>query len=216
MAVVIKICGLNTLETLEVALEAGADMVGFVFFPKSPRHISLDQARNLGAAVQGRATKVALSVDADDNELASIIDGLAPDVLQLHGHETPDRVSAVQKRFGLPVMKALPVADMSDLEVVPLYEKVTDRLLFDAKPPKQALLPGGNGVSFDWTLLDGLSVHLPYMLSGGLTCDIVAKALAMTGAWGVDVSSGVETAPGRKDPILIREFIAAARSAATV
>ena len=214
MSVVIKICGLNTPETLEAALAAGADMIGFVFFPKSPRHLTLDQAQALGVTVAGRSEKVALSVDADDDQLAAIIDALAPDCLQLHGYETPERVLAVKNRFGLPVMKVLPVAGAADLEAVSLYEKVADRLLFDAKPPKKAVLPGGNGLSFDWSLLNGLSKRLPYMLSGGLDPDNVAKALAMTGAWGVDVSSGVETAPGRKDPALIRSFIAAARSAA--
>ena len=214
MSVVVKICGLSTPETLEATLAAGADMVGFVFFPKSPRHLTLDQARMLGAMVEERASKVALSVDATDAELAEIIKALAPDCLQLHGHETAERVLAIKQRFGVPVMKVLPVAEAIDLQAVPLYEKIADRLLFDAKPPKKAVLPGGNGLSFDWALLAGLSVRLPYMLSGGLDPDNVAKALAMTGAWGVDVSSGVETAPGQKDPALIRRFIAAARSAA--
>jgi phosphoribosylanthranilate isomerase len=214
MSVVVKICGLSTLETLDAALDAGADMVGFVFFPKSPRHISHDQARMLGAAVKGRASKVALAVDADDDQLSAIIEALAPDCLQLHGHETPERVLDVKKRFGLPVMKVLSMAEAADLTAIPLYETVADRLLFDAKPPKTSVLPGGNGVSFDWGLLAGLSKRLPYMLSGGLDAGNVAKALAMTGAWGVDVSSGVETAPGQKDPALIRGFVAAVRAAA--
>lgn len=214
MSVVVKICGLSTVETLDAALDAGADMVGFVFFPKSPRHITYDQARMLGAAVKGRASKVALAVDADDDQLSAIIEALAPDCLQLHGHETPERVLDVKKRFGLPVMKVLSMAEAADLTAIPLYETVADRLLFDAKPPKTAVLPGGNGVSFDWGLLAGLSKRLPYMLSGGLDAGNVAKALAMTGAWGVDVSSGVETAPGQKDPALIRRFMAAARAAA--
>lgn len=214
MSVVVKICGLSTVETLDAALAAGADMVGFVFFPQSPRHLTFDQARMLGVAVEGRASKVALAVDADDDQLAAIIEALAPNCLQLHGHETPERVLDVKIRFGLPVMKALPISEAEDLRAIPLYESVADRLLFDAKPPKSAVLPGGNGISFDWNLLAGLSARLPYMLSGGLDAGNVAKALAMTGAWGVDVSSGVETAPGQKDPALIRRFVAAARAAA--
>lgn len=214
MSVIIKICGLNTPETLDAAVSAGADMIGFVFFEKSPRHISYDQARALGSELGNRAQKVALSVDADDAQLSAIVEALHPDYLQLHGHETPERVQAVKNRFGVKVIKVLPVGEAADLEAVPLYEKTADFLLFDTKPPKQAILPGGNGISFDWTLLAGLSARLPYMLSGGLNPDNVAKALAMTGAWGVDVSSGVETAPGRKDPALIRRFIAAARAAA--
>jgi phosphoribosylanthranilate isomerase len=214
MTVQVKICGLTTPETLDAAIDAGADMIGFVFFAKSPRHVSLDQARALWAYTANRAKTVALTVDADDDQLAALIEALHPDLLQLHGHETPERVQAVKNRFGLKVMKVLPVGEAADLESVPLYENVADLLLFDTKPPKEAQLPGGNGISFDWTLLAGLSARLPYMLSGGLNPDNVAKALAMTGAWGVDVSSGVETAPGRKDPALIRRFIAAARAAA--
>jgi phosphoribosylanthranilate isomerase len=214
MTVQVKICGLTTPETLDAAIDAGADMIGFVFFAKSPRHVSLDQARALWAYTANRAKTVALTVDADDDQLAALIEALHPDLLQLHGHETPERDQAVKNRFGLKVMKVLPVGEAADLESVPLYENVADLLLFDTKPPKEAQLPGGNGISFDWTLLAGLSARLPYMLSGGLNPDNVAKALAMTGAWGVDVSSGVETAPGRKDPALIRRFIAAARAAA--
>jgi phosphoribosylanthranilate isomerase len=213
MSVTVKICGLNTPETLDAAVSAGADMIGFAFFEKSPRHLTFDEARKLGALVQGRSKKVAFSVDADDAQLSAIVEAVAPDYLQLHGHETPERVQAVKNRFGVKVIKVLPVGEAADLASVPLYEKIADLLLFDTKPPKQAILPGGNGLSFDWTLLAGLSARLPYMLSGGLNPDNVAKALAMTGAWGVDVSSGVETAPGRKDPALIRRFITAARAA---
>lgn len=214
MPVTVKICGLNTTDSLHAAIDAGAEMVGFVFFEKSPRHLTLDQARILGAQVGGRAQKVALSVDAGDDALQAVIEALSPDLLQLHGHETPERVRAVKNRFGLKVMKVLSVGQAEDLESVPLYETVADLLLFDTKPPKEAQLPGGNGISFDWSLLAGLSQRLPYMLSGGLNPDNVAKALAMTGAWGLDVSSGVETAPGRKDPALIRRFMAAVRAAA--
>ena len=214
MAVLIKICGLSTPETLDVALDAGADMVGFVFFPPSPRHVADGTARALGAQVRGRALKVALSVDADDAVLAGIVAALAPDMLQLHGHESPERVAAVRARFGLPVMKALPVAEKADLSMVFAYLGVADRLLFDARPPKDATRPGGLGRAFDWRLLEDLDPGLPFMLSGGLDPGNVAEALALTRAPGVDVSSGVERAPGEKDPDRIRAFVRAAREAA--
>jgi phosphoribosylanthranilate isomerase len=214
MSVLIKICGLKTPEALDVALAAGADMVGFVFFPASPRHVDLEVARALGARVRGRAQKVALSVDAGDDELAARIEALKPDLLQLHGKETPDRVVAVRKRFGLPVMKALPIAERADLSPIRLYDKVVDRLIFDARAGGEATRPGGLGNSFDWRLLDDLATDVPFMLSGGLHAGNVAEALRITAAPGVDVSSGVELAPGEKDPDRIRAFIAAARDAA--
>jgi phosphoribosylanthranilate isomerase len=213
MALLVKICGLSTLETLNVALDAGADMVGFVFFPPSPRNISLDTARALASRVQGRARKVANTVDADDTLLVSIIEALKPDMLQLHGHETPQRVAAVRESFGLPVMKALPIETKSDLLAIGSYTSVADRLLFDARPPRAATRPGGLGKPFDWHLLEGLDVPIPYLLSGGLDANNVAEALRITRAPGVDVSSGVENAPGVKDPEKIRAFIRAARSA---
>ena len=213
MPLSIKICGLKTPEALDVALESGADLVGFVFFGPSPRNLDLATARTLGARVQGRAGKVALTVDATDDTLADIFAALKPDMLQLHGTETPERVVAVRTRFGLPVMKALPIAERSDLSPVRLYAKVADRLIFDARPPKDATRPGGLGNSFDWTLLKGIDVGVPYMLSGGLTVENVADAIRITGAPGVDVSSGVERAPGEKDPDKIRAFIRAARAA---
>ena len=213
MSVHVKICGITTRAVLEAALAADVDMVGFVFVPQSSRYLPLEEARALARIVEGRCQIVALTLDAQDAQLDSIMRDLAPDYLQLHGHETVDRVHAVRQRFGCKVIKALPVAEPSDLDAVPLYEKAADCLLFDAKPAKNALLPGGNGLSFDWRLLDGLSERLPYLLSGGLTVENVAKALAMTGAWGVDVSSGVETAPGQKDPLLVQRFIEAARAA---
>jgi phosphoribosylanthranilate isomerase len=188
-------------------------MVGFVFFPPSPRNISLEMARALGARVQGRARKVANIVDADDALLASIIETLHPDLLQLHGHETPQRVAAVRESFGLPVMKALPIETKADLGAIPLYAKIADRLLFDARAAKDATRPGGLGKPFDWHLLEGLDVPIPYLLSGGLDANNVAEALRITRAPGVDVSSGVESAPGVKDPEKIRAFIRAARSA---
>jgi phosphoribosylanthranilate isomerase len=213
MSLLVKICGLSTPETLDVALDAGADMVGFVFFAPSPRNISLDSARALASRVQGRARKVANTVDADDALLASIIEALKPDVLQLHGHETPQRVAAVRECFGLPVMKALPIETKSDLLPIGSYRSVADRLLFDARPPREATRPGGLGKPFDWHLLENLNLPIPYLLSGGLHADNVAEALRITRAPGVDVSSGVESAPGVKDPEKIRAFIRAARSA---
>jgi phosphoribosylanthranilate isomerase len=213
MAVLIKICGLSSPEALDVALDAGADAVGFVFFPPSPRHIAFEAARTLGAQVRGRAQKVALSVDADDDWLAASIEALRPDMLQLHGKETPERVVMVRTRFGLPVVKALPIAERADLAPIHLYAKVTDRILFDARAPREATRPGGLGQSFDWRLLQGLDLGVPFMLSGGLDAGNVAEALRITRAPGVDVSSGVERAPGEKDPDKIRAFIRAARDA---
>ena len=215
MPVVIKICGLTTPEALDAALEAGADMVGFVFFAPSPRHVGLEAARALGGRVRGSAIKVALSVDAGDDELAASIEALAPDMLQLHGKETPDRVVAVRARFGLPVMKALPVSERADLAAARRYHKVADRLIFDARAPRAATRPGGLGKSFDWRILESFESGVPFMLSGGLDADNVAEALRITGAPGVDVSSGVERAPGEKDLGKIRAFIVAAREAAS-
>jgi phosphoribosylanthranilate isomerase len=215
MPVVIKICGLTTPEALDAALAAGADMVGFVFFAPSPRHVELTAARALGERVRGRALKVALSVDAGDEELAASVDALKPDMLQLHGTESPERVVAVRRRFGLPVMKALPIAERTDLALVGRYDTVADRLIFDARATRAATRPGGLGKSFDWRLLEGLATSVPFMLSGGLDPGNVAEALRITGAPGVDVSSGVERALGEKDLGKIHAFIAAARAAAS-
>jgi phosphoribosylanthranilate isomerase len=214
MPVLIKICGLRTPEALDVSLHAGADMVGFVFFPPSPRHIDFATARLLGARVKGRASKVALMVDADDELIAACIEALAPDLLQLHGEETPTRVLAVKSRFRLPVIKAIPVESRDDLGSVPEYAEVADRLIFDGRAPQQASRPGGLGKAFDWRLLKNLDPRVPFMLSGGLTADNVAEAIAVTRAGGVDVSSGVERAPGEKDHDRIRAFVRAARGAA--
>jgi phosphoribosylanthranilate isomerase len=214
MTLLVKICGLRTPEALEVALAAGADLVGFVFFPPSPRHVGYEAARALGARVRGRAQKVALSVDASDDQLAAMIGALGPDMLQLHGQETPERVVVVRTRFGLPVIKALPIAERADLSPIRLYDKVADRLLFDARAPREATRPGGLGRNFDWRLLEKLEIAVPFMLSGGLDAGNVAEALRITGAPGVDVSSGVERAAGVKDPDRIRAFIGAARAAA--
>jgi len=212
MTLLVKICGLSTRETLDAALEAGADMVGFVFFPPSPRHLSLDTARELARQVKQRATRVALTVDADDATLEGIVAALAPDILQLHGHETPGRVSEIKRKFGREVMKALPVERASDLATLPDYAAVADRILFDARPPKGATRPGGLGAVFDWQLLKDLDLKLPFMVSGGLHADNVAEAVRITRAGGVDVSSGVERAPGVKDVEMIRAFIRAARA----
>ncbi|MFG1477048.1 phosphoribosylanthranilate isomerase [Xanthobacter sp. V4C-4] len=209
----IKICGLKTLEALDAALAAGADMVGFVHFPRSPRHLALAAAPALSAHARGRALRVALVVDADDALLADVIAALDPDLLQLHGHEAPERVAEVRARFGRPVMKALPVAVRADLDRVGAYAAASDRLLFDAKPAPGAALPGGNGRTFDWGLIRGLDAGRPVMLSGGLDAGNVAEAVAATGVGGVDVSSGVESAPGVKSPEKIHAFVAAARRA---
>lgn len=213
MPLLVKICGLSTPQALDVALESGTDLVGFVFFPPSPRHLGLKPARTLGERVMRRAGKVALTVDADDATLAAIVEALKPDMLQLHGVESADRVDAIKRTFGLPVMKALPVAGRKDLAPIDLYKKIADRLIFDARAPQDATRPGGLGRPFDWNLLGGIDPGIPFMLSGGLDAGNVAEALRVTRAPGVDVSSGVESAPGEKDPDKIRAFIRAARAA---
>jgi len=212
MSLAVKICGLSTRETLDAALDAGADMVGFVFFPPSPRHVSFDAARELATAVKGRAQKVALTVDADDATLSAIITALRPEILQLHGHESVARLLQLKQKFGLEVMKALPVETTADLAGLPDYAGVCDRFLFDARPPRHATRPGGLGTTFDWHVLENLDLKRPFMVSGGLTADNVAEALRVTRAGGVDVSSSVERAPGVKDPQLIERFIRAARA----
>lgn len=213
MPLLVKICGLKTPDALDAALDAGADMVGFVFFPPSPRHLGFEAARLLGERVNGRAKKVALSVDANDAELGQFIAALKPDMLQLHGKETPERVAILRSRFRLPVMKAIPVEQKSDLSSVRQYARVADRILFDARAPRDATRPGGLGKPFDWHLLENLDIEVPFMLSGGLDAGNVAEALAITRAPSVDVSSGVEKRPGEKDPDKIRAFIRAARAA---
>ena len=213
MSLIVKICGLSTRETLDVALEAGADMVGFVFFPASPRHLRLEAARELGKQAKGRALKVALTVDADDATLANIVEALQPDILQLHGRETVARLRDIKQNFGLPVMKAIAVESTSDLAPLPGYAAVADRILFDARAPREATRPGGLGAVFDWHVLEKLDLRLPFMVSGGLNAENVAEAVRVTRAGGVDVSSGVERAAGIKDPEMIRAFIRAARMA---
>jgi phosphoribosylanthranilate isomerase len=212
MSLIVKICGLSTRETLDVALESGADMVGFVFFPPSPRHLGLETARELGRQAKGRALKAALTVDADDATLANIVEALEPDILQLHGWETVARLRDIKQKFGLPVMKAIAVETPADLAPLPGYAAVTDRILFDARAPSEATRPGGLGAAFDWHLLENLDLKLPFLVSGGLNAENVAQAIRVTRAGGVDVSSGVERAPGVKDPEMIRGFIRAARA----
>jgi phosphoribosylanthranilate isomerase len=212
MSLSVKICGLSTRETLDAALDAGADMVGFVFFPPSPRHLSLEAARELAPVVKRRAPKVALTVDADDATLREIVEALRPDILQLHGHETVARVVAIKRMFGLQVMKVLAVEKAVDLASLPAYAAASDRILFDARPPKGATRPGGLGAAFDWRLLENLDLKAPFMVSGGLTPDNVADAVRITRAGGVDVSSGVERAPGVKDIEMILKFVRAARA----
>jgi phosphoribosylanthranilate isomerase len=209
---IVKICGLSSAVTLDAALEARADMVGFVFFEPSPRNLSLAQARSLATRVRGRAQKVALTVNAEDAKLEAIVDALAPDILQLHGKESPERVRAIRARFGIPIMKAIGVGSRPDLQKAPAYAEAADTLLFDAKPAPEAVLPGGNGRAFDWSILSDFAAERPWMLSGGLDAGNVGEALAATGAGGVDVSSGVESAPGVKDPARIAAFVAAVRA----
>jgi len=208
----VKICGLREPVHVAAAAEAGAVYVGFVFFAKSPRNIAIPDARSLALLVPDGVAKVALTVNATDAELDAITASVPLDMLQLHGSESPERVAEVKSRYGLPVMKAVGVAERADLAQVELFQSVADQILVDAKPPKDAVLPGGNGLAFDWTLLLGRVWRKPWMLAGGLTPDNVALAVKSTNARQVDVSSGVESAPGMKDEALIRAFIAAARS----
>ena len=206
-----KICGLRTPQQVEEAAAAGAGYVGFVFFEKSPRNLTPEAAREAAWAAPIGVAKVALTVNATDAELGAILDTVPIDMLQLHGAESPERVAELRARFGLPVMKAVGVAEAADLDRVAEYEAVADQILIDAKAPKGAVLPGGNGVVFDWRLIANREGKKPWMLAGGLTPDNVAEAVRLTGAQQVDVSSGVESAPGVKDPALVRAFIAAAK-----
>ncbi|WP_170598848.1 phosphoribosylanthranilate isomerase [Ruegeria arenilitoris] len=208
----VKICGLTAPEHVRAAVEAGARYIGFNFFPKSPRYAPIAQAAALASDVPVGVAKVALAVNFSDAQLDEIVAGVPLDMLQLHGAESPERVAEVKSRFGLPVIKAIGVAEAEDLAAIDLYSDVADQLLVDAKPPKNSDLPGGNGLPFDWRLLAGRKYwRTPWMLSGGLNPGNVAEAIRMTGAKQVDVASGVESAPGVKDPGLIRSFIEAAR-----
>jgi phosphoribosylanthranilate isomerase len=212
MDIRVKICGLREPAHVAAAVEAGAAYVGFVFFPKSPRHLGIAEARSLALTVPEGVAKVALTVNASDAELDAITATVPVDMLQLHGTESPERVTEVRARYGLPVMKAVGVAESGDLAALDLYQAVADQILVDAKPAPGAALPGGNGLAFDWTLMLGRVWRRPWMLAGGLTPGNVALAIRSTNARQVDVSSGVERAPGVKDEALIRAFIAAARA----
>ncbi|AMJ62358.1 phosphoribosylanthranilate isomerase [Bosea sp. PAMC 26642] len=209
----VKICGLSTPQTLTAALEAGAEMIGLNFHPKSPRYVALERARELAAIARGRTQIVALIVDWDEKEAVALAETLKPDWLQLHGRETPEQVRAIKAATGLPVMKALGIAGREDLAAIETYRGSADLILLDAKPPKDAAYPGGHGRTFDWTLLAGLDPALRFMLSGGLDPANVAEAIRIAKPAGVDVSSGVESAPGVKDAGRIRDFVVAARAA---
>jgi phosphoribosylanthranilate isomerase len=211
VTVKVKICGVRTPAILDASVAAGADLVGLVFFAKSPRSVSLAEASSLLEAARGRVGTVAVMVDPDDVLIDVIVDRVGPDFLQLHGNERPERVAAVKARSGLPVIKAIAVAGPSDVAEASAFADVADHILFDAKASAGTTLPGGNGVAFDWSTL--ATARAPFALSGGLNPGNVAEAIRLTGAALVDVSSGVETAPGVKDETLIAKFIEAARSA---
>ena len=213
MSIKTKICGIRTPEALDAAIAGGADYIGLVFFAKSPRNISVADAARLAKAARGKAAIVALVVDADDAQLAEIAQHVRPDFLQLHGHESPERVQSIKRRAGASIIKAIAVETAADAGRSQDFAGVADMILFDAKPPKDAILPGGNGVAFDWRALDSVRGKLDFMLSGGLTPDNVTEAIRATGARAVDVSSGVESAPGVKDAELIRRFLHAVRTA---
>jgi phosphoribosylanthranilate isomerase len=209
----IKICGLKTEETVDRAVALGATHIGFIFFQKSPRHIEPADAGRLADRVRGRAKIVSVSVDADNDDLDELIDLIRPDILQLHGKESPERVLTVKAMTGLPVMKAFPIQTAEDLKKIDAYDGIANRYLFEAKPPKNSELPGGNGVSFDWQLLTALDASVDYMLSGGLNKDNIAEALAIARPRGIDLSSGIESSPGVKDLGMMDEFFAAVHRA---
>ncbi|CAN7155095.1 phosphoribosylanthranilate isomerase [Mesorhizobium caraganae] len=213
MALDIKICGLKTDEAMAAALAGGASHVGFIFFAKSPRYVEPAQAGRLRQAAIGKAKAVAVTVDADDAFLDEIVAEMRPDMLQLHGAETPERVAELKARYGLPVMKVFSVSEAADLERLKPFIGIADRFMFDAKPPKGSQLPGGNGVAFDWRILAGLDAGLDYMLSGGLNAANIGDALRSANPPAIDISSGVESAPGVKDPALIEQFFRAVRAA---
>lgn len=211
--VLVKICGLSTTETMEAALDAGADMVGLMFFPKSPRHVTLSEACKLADLARGRAEIVAVTVDMDLDGLSRIKELVAPDTFQFHGSEAPEACAAAKVMHGTKIVKVVPISEKADLEQALFYSIVADRVMFDTKPPAGADLPGGNGIAFDWTLLKDFDPKKPVVLSGGLDASNVAEAIRQSGAGIVDVSSGVEREKGVKDPDLIRDFIKAAKSA---
>lgn len=214
-AVLVKICGVTDPEAVRAAVEAGADMVGFMFYPPSPRAVTPERAAELARGLPAGIVKVAVLVDPDDALVDAVVATGAIDLLQLHGRETPQRVAAIRVRSRLPVMKVLPVADAADVAAAAAYDGVADRIMFDARPPKgmAGALPGGNALSFDWTLLEGLTLSTPWTLAGGLDAANVGDAIRRTGATSVDTSSGVEDRPGVKDPDKIRAFVAASKAA---
>ncbi|HEY4112562.1 MAG TPA: phosphoribosylanthranilate isomerase [Rhizomicrobium sp.] len=213
MSVQVKICGLTTVDAADAAAKAGADYAGLVFFRRSPRHVSVEQATAIAAHLRGRCRIVALFADANDGEIEAAVRPVSADVVQLHGRESIERVAAIRSRFGIPVMKSFAIAEAGDFAHVAPYESVADMLLFDAKAPANAARPGGHGAAFDWQLLRGRSFARPWLLGGGLNAENVARAVRISGAPGVDCSSGVETAPGVKDAQMIRDFVSAARAA---
>ncbi|MGB0681621.1 MAG: phosphoribosylanthranilate isomerase [Magnetovibrionaceae bacterium] len=212
MSLLVKICGLKTPEAVDASVEAGADFTGFVFFEPSPRNLTPEEAATLMARVPDRVTKVALVVDPSDDHLEAIVRGSRPDLMQFHGSETPERLALVKLRYGIPVMKALPVSEPGDIAKSEAYAGIASWLLFDAKPPKDATRPGGNAQPFDWQLLKNRRVSLPWLLAGGITLDNLSDAVAISGAKGIDVSSAVESRTGEKDVDLIRRFVAAAKA----
>jgi phosphoribosylanthranilate isomerase len=213
VSIEVKICGVNTPEALRATVEAGAEYVGLNFYPRSPRAVTPDQAAALTAAAPPRLCKVGLFVDVEDETIAKTLAAVGLDMLQLHGGESPARVAEIRARFGLPVMKAVKIADLADVAAAEAYLRVADRLLFDAKPPKEmtGALPGGNALTFDWQLLAGKTWPIPWMLAGGLEAANVAEAARISGARALDVVSGVEDRPGLKNPDKIRAFLAAAK-----
>lgn len=214
MKPIIKICGLSTTQTINSAINMGADWIGLVHFPKSPRHVEGEDARRLAGHARGRAKIVSLIVNADDETLDAIMRNVKPDIVQCHGREQPERIRDIRSRHQVPVMKAIGISEKADLALITPYISIADHILLDAKPPKDALLPGGNGATFDWELLKGLPDGLSFMLSGGLSPDNVQQAIQRVRPFGIDVSSGVETQPGVKDISMIENFIRAARSIA--
>lgn len=213
MAVLVKICGINSAEAADAAARGGADFVGLMFHPKSPRHVTPEAARSLAQRLRGKVRIVAVIVDPRDEDIVHVMNNAVPDFLQLHGSESPARVGEIREKFGIPVIKVLSVAEAADFANLPAYEDAADMLMFDAKPPANADRAGGHGVAFDWQLLRSRTISRPWFLAGGLTHENVSRAVAAANAPGVDVSSGVETAPGVKNPELIQSFIASARAA---
>lgn len=213
MSIITKICGITSQDALDAAISGGADCIGLVFFSKSPRHLEISQARDLANRARGKAKVIALTVDAGDEALEEIVQQVAPDALQLHGSETPERVAVIKRRFQREVIKAIPVATADDVARAQDYRGVADLILFDAKGVSGSDLPGGNGRTFDWSALDGWSAEIPFMLSGGLNPENVTAAIARTRPAAVDVSSGVESSPGVKDPQRIHRFLQAAKTA---